>query len=236
MSFEKKNVDFDEIKKFDKSYFDFYKKSGMYFFLYKMNTLRLEFILDCCNGLFGKKILDVGCGGGILSESMTKKGGIVTGIDMSKKMLEIAKFQASKKKMKISYLLETIEQHVKKNRNKYDIITCMEMLEHVPNPKSIVLSCNKLIKKGGHVLFSTINRSIKSWFFLIFFAEKILKIFPKNTHNVQKFISPCELLDWIDQTKMKEKHIIGLNYNFFLNKFYFRDNLDINYMIHAVSS
>ncbi|KIE64014.1 bifunctional 2-polyprenyl-6-hydroxyphenol methylase/3-demethylubiquinol 3-O-methyltransferase UbiG [Candidatus Riesia pediculischaeffi] len=229
------NVNFDEVKIFDDSCRDFYKKTGMYFFLYKINTLRLKFISNCCNGFFGKKILDIGCGGGILTESMFKKGGIVTGIDVSKKMLKVARLQAIEKKMKIKYLLETAEQHSKNNAHKYDIITCMEVLEHVPKPKSIVLSCDKLIKKGGHVFFSTINRNIKSWISLIFFAEKVLNIFPRNTHKINKFILPCELLGWIDQTNMREKHITGLGYNFFLNKFYFRKSLDINYIIHVVS-
>ncbi|WP_348666504.1 bifunctional 2-polyprenyl-6-hydroxyphenol methylase/3-demethylubiquinol 3-O-methyltransferase UbiG [Arsenophonus symbiont of Ornithomya chloropus] len=227
----KKNIDYNEIKKFNSIASQWWNQKKS--FLHKINPLRLNYILKNANGIFGKKILDIGCGGGILSESMYKEGGIVTGIDITPQMIKSAKLHALKNKIKIQYIKETAEKHAKKKPNNYDIITCMEILEHVPYPKSIIQACEKLVKPGGHVFFSTINRNNKSWLFAIIAAEYILNIVPKGTHTIKKFIQPSELLSWIDQTSLEEKHIIGLHYNLFSNKFYLGENVDINYILHV---
>ncbi|WMY94852.1 MAG: bifunctional 2-polyprenyl-6-hydroxyphenol methylase/3-demethylubiquinol 3-O-methyltransferase UbiG [Arsenophonus sp.] len=227
----KKNIDYNEIKKFNFIASQWWNKNKSS--LHQINPLRLNFILKHTNGIFGKKILDIGCGGGILSESMHNEGAIVTGIDITPKMIKNAKLHALKKNIKIQYIKETAEKHAKKKSKSYDIITCMEMLEHVPYPKSIIKACEKLIKPGGHIFFSTINRNKKSWLFAIIAAEYILNIVPRGTHNIKKFIQPSELLSWIDQTSLEEQNIIGLHYNPFSNKFYLGENVDVNYILHV---
>ncbi|WMY96634.1 MAG: bifunctional 2-polyprenyl-6-hydroxyphenol methylase/3-demethylubiquinol 3-O-methyltransferase UbiG [Arsenophonus sp.] len=226
----KKNIDYNEIKKFSSIAFQWWDNKLP---LHQINPLRLNYILKNTNGIFEKKVLDIGCGGGILSESMYKEGAIVTGIDITPQMIKTAKLHALKNKMKIQYVQETAEKHAKKKPKSYDIITCMEILEHVPYPESIIKACEKLVKNDGHVFFSTINRNKKSWLFAIIAAEYILNIVPKGTHNIKKFIQPSELLNWIDKTSLKEENIIGLNYNPFINKFYLGENIDINYILHA---
>ncbi|MGP1930883.1 MAG: bifunctional 2-polyprenyl-6-hydroxyphenol methylase/3-demethylubiquinol 3-O-methyltransferase UbiG, partial [Arsenophonus sp. ET-DL12-MAG3] len=128
------------------------------------------------------------------------------------------------------------ENYAEKYPKVYDIVTCMEMLEHVPNPESVVQSCAKLVKPNGHVFFSTINRNKKSWLLAIIAAEHVLKIIPKGTHNIKKFIRPSELLSWTDKTSLQEQHIIGLRYNFTNNKFSLRSNVDVNYMLHLLNA
>ncbi|AMA64980.1 Ubiquinone biosynthesis O-methyltransferase [Candidatus Arsenophonus lipoptenae] len=226
------NIDKTEINKFSSIAADGWDHKSVFQSLHNINPLRLNYIMHHANGLFGKKVLDIGCGIGILSESMALEGAIVTGIDMDTKSLAVARQHALKQDIIINYLQETVESHAKYYSKNYDIITCMEMLEHVPNPESIVRSCAKLVRSSGHVFFSTINRNKKSWFCAIIIAEHILKIIPKGTHNVKTFIRPSELLSWIDKTSLEERHIIGLQYNPIIDKFQLKSNVDINYILH----
>lgn len=227
-----KNVNEKEINKFDNLSSYWWNDHGNFKLLHYMNVLRLKYIKEKSNGLFGKKVLDVGCGGGILSEAMAKEGAIVTGIDMSIKSIKEANSHALDNSLNINYLYQTIEEHSQYFFRHYDIITCMEVLEHIPYPSSVILHCDKLIKFNGNIFFSTINRNFKSWFITILCAEYILSIIPQNTHNIKNFIRPSELLSWIDDTSLCIKDIVGICYNPFTHKFYLGKNIDVNYMIH----
>lgn len=230
-----KNININTIETiyFNKQADQWWKPDGAFKPLHRINLMRLDYILTHSNGLYGKTVLDVGCGGGLLSESMTKAGAKVVGLDISINTLKIAKSHALSQNLIIDYILETIEEHSLNHLNHYDVITCMELLEHVPDPLSIINSCNSIIKIGGSVFFSTINRTLKAWLLVIIGAEYILKIIPKGTHQFQKFITPSELLNWIDQTNLKETHISGIYYNPILNKCSLTKNIETNYIIHT---
>lgn len=230
----KNNTDDKEINKFNILAPEWWNTTSYTFrSLHHINLERLNYILKYSNGLFNKKILDVGCGGGILSESMTQQGGHVTGLDMSKVSLEIAKLHALNKNLEIKYIQETIETHAQYHKNYYDVITCMEILEHVPDPFSIIQACAITVKINGSVFFSTLNRTFKSWLLAIIGAEYILNIIPKGSHNFNKFITPSELLNWIDSTTLEEQNITGLYYNPLTKKILLTRNLDINYILHT---
>ncbi|MDA9556066.1 bifunctional 2-polyprenyl-6-hydroxyphenol methylase/3-demethylubiquinol 3-O-methyltransferase UbiG [Vibrio sp.] len=230
---EDKNVDLDEIKKFEDMASRWWDLDGEFKPLHEINPLRLNYIKEKCQGIFGLDVLDVGCGGGILSESMAKEGANVTGLDMGKEPLDIARLHALESGVKVNYIQSTIEEHAVAHPQQYDVVTCMEMLEHVPDPQSIVTSCAKLVKPGGHVFFSTLNRNIKSYLFAILGAEKLLKIVPEGTHHHDKFIRPSELMRMIDNTPLQELGITGLLYNPLTGVYRLGNNVDVNYIIHT---
>ncbi|CAM3582879.1 Ubiquinone biosynthesis O-methyltransferase [Vibrio aerogenes CECT 7868] len=230
------NVDFKEIQKFEEMASRWWDPDGEFRPLHQINPLRLNYVLEKADGLFGKKVLDVGCGGGILSESMAREGADVTGLDMGKEPLEIARLHARSEQLRISYVEETVEAHAQENTGRYDVITCMEMLEHVPDPFSVIQACAQLVKPGGHVFFSTLNRNIKSYLFAIVGAEKLLKIVPEGTHEHDKFIRPSELLKMIDKTPLQETGMTGLHYNPLTDTYRLGHNVDINYIVHTKSS
>ncbi|AIN47306.1 bifunctional 2-polyprenyl-6-hydroxyphenol methylase/3-demethylubiquinol 3-O-methyltransferase UbiG [Candidatus Palibaumannia cicadellinicola] len=232
-SMQQENVNLNEITKFNAVATSWWKPNGKLKLLHRMNPLRFNYILNRAGGLFGKKILDIGCGGGILAESMAREGASVTGLDMSSTLLEVARLHALDSGIKIEYIEQTVEKHAQTNLAVYDIVTCMEMLEHVPNPASIVHSCARLVSQGGEVFFSTINRNIKAWLMVILSAEYLLRIIPYGTHDVNHFIKPAELLNWIDETSLCEQHITGIHYNPLLKIFKFDNNVHINYMLHT---
>lgn len=227
------NVDPNEIKKFEDMASRWWDLTGEFKPLHQINPLRLDYVQEKTNGLFGKKALDVGCGGGILAESMAKAGAEVTGLDMGGEPLEVARLHALESRVNIQYIQQTVEEHTAQNSQVYDVVTCMEMLEHVPDPLSIVVSCAKLVKPGGHVFFSTLNRNIKSYLFAIVGAEHLMKIVPAGTHDHAKFIRPSELLKMIDQTPLTEKGITGLHYNPLNDSYRLGKNVDVNYIIHT---
>ncbi|GLO61071.1 ubiquinone biosynthesis O-methyltransferase [Vibrio sp. MACH09] len=227
------NVDPDEIKKFEDMASRWWDLEGEFKPLHQINPLRLNYVLTGCNGLFGKKVLDVGCGGGILAESMAKEGAEVTGLDMGKEPLEVARLHALETGTSLQYIQSTIEDHANEHPASYDVVTCMEMLEHVPDPLSVIKSCEKLVKPGGHVFFSTLNRNIKSYLFAIVGAEQLLKIVPKGTHHHDKFIKPSELLKMVDQTALFEKSITGLHYNPLTDNYRLGSNVEVNYIVHT---
>ncbi|EPW3767077.1 bifunctional 2-polyprenyl-6-hydroxyphenol methylase/3-demethylubiquinol 3-O-methyltransferase UbiG [Vibrio fluvialis] len=227
------NVDPNEIKKFEEMASRWWDLEGEFKPLHQINPLRLNYVLERADGLFGKKVLDVGCGGGILAESMAREGAQVTGLDMGKEPLEVARLHALETGTKLTYIQSTIEDHAQDNAQAYDVVTCMEMLEHVPDPLSVIQSCAALVKPGGHVFFSTLNRNFKSYLFAIVGAEKLLKIVPEGTHDHEKFIRPSELLKMIDATPMQEQAITGLLYNPLTDTYRLGANVDVNYIIHT---
>ncbi|HEX2549812.1 MAG TPA: bifunctional 2-polyprenyl-6-hydroxyphenol methylase/3-demethylubiquinol 3-O-methyltransferase UbiG, partial [Gammaproteobacteria bacterium] len=185
--------------------------------------------------LNGKKILDIGCGGGILSESMAKLGGHVTAIDMSVDAIEIAKLHQMESGTHVEYSVSTAESMADKFPGTFDIVTCLELLEHVPKPWRIVESCKKLLKPQGHLFFSTINRNMKSYLFAIIGAEYILKLLPKNTHDFAKFIKPSELSEWVRKSKMHVSDMKGLHYNPLTEHFKLNDDVSVNYLMHVTN-
>lgn len=228
------NVDHQEIAKFEAVASRWWDLEGEFKPLHRINPLRLNYIQQRADGVFGKKILDVGCGGGILAESMAREGADVTGLDMGAEPLQVARLHSLETGIKVTYVQETVEQHADEHAGLYDIVTCMEMLEHVPDPRSVVLACAKLVKPGGHVFFSTINRNNKARLMAVIGAEYVLKMVPKGTHDVKKFIRPAELIGWIDETPLRERNMIGLHYNPLTDKFKLAPNVDVNYMVHTV--
>ncbi|ADV33864.1 3-demethylubiquinone-9 3-O-methyltransferase [Candidatus Blochmanniella vafra str. BVAF] len=228
-----KNIDPKEIKRFNLSASQWWNTNGIFQSLHHINNTRLHYIIKYSNGLHKKKILDIGCGGGILSESMARKGAKVTGLDYSSNSLNIAKKHALSHNLIINYKLETIEQHLLNHTNHYDIITCMEVLEHVPNPLEIINACSSMIKIGGSIFFSTLNRTLKAWLLVIIGAEYIFNLIPKGTHTLERFITPSELLDWIDITKLEANNISGIYYNPFTYNCMITQDISVNYILHT---
>ncbi|MBK5145292.1 bifunctional 2-polyprenyl-6-hydroxyphenol methylase/3-demethylubiquinol 3-O-methyltransferase UbiG [Budviciaceae bacterium BWR-B9] len=229
------NVDQKEIAKFEAVASRWWDLEGEFKPLHQINPLRLDYIQQRADGIFGKRILDVGCGGGILSESMAKEGASVTGLDMGSEPLLVARLHAIESGVPVEYVQQTVEAHALENQGLYDIVTCMEMLEHVPDPASVIRACAKLVKPGGHVFFSTINRNTKAWLMLVVGAEYVMNMVPKGTHDANKFIRPSELLSWVDSTTLRDRHITGLHYNPLLQTFKLGGNVDVNYMLHCTN-
>ncbi|AFR02538.1 bifunctional 2-polyprenyl-6-hydroxyphenol methylase/3-demethylubiquinol 3-O-methyltransferase UbiG [Pectobacterium brasiliense] len=227
------NVDHQEIAKFEAIASRWWDLEGEFKPLHRINPLRLGYISQHAEGLFGKKVLDVGCGGGILAESMAREGADVTGLDMGAEPLQVARLHALESGVAVDYVQETVEAHAHAHPGLYDVVTCMEMLEHVPDPQSVVQACAKLVKPGGHVFFSTINRNAKAWMMAVIGAEYVLKMVPRGTHDIKKFIRPAELMHWVDSTPLREKHITGLHYNPLTDHFKLGPNVDVNYMLHT---
>lgn len=230
---ENKNIDQQELDKFSKMAASWWDLNGDFKPIHQLNPLRLNYILQHSNGLNGKKVLDVGCGGGILSESMAKSGANVTGIDMSPQPLAVAKQHAQDNNLIIDYQQSTIEdflqQHQQLQAEKFDVITCMEMLEHVPDPLSIIRSCRQLLKPDGVLFMSTINRTLKAWALVVIGAEYILKMLPQGTHDYEKFIKPSELLAYCDQVGLTCQQLKGYHYNPLTGNFWLNDDVSANY-------
>lgn len=223
------NVDSHEIAKFSALADQWWDQKGEFKTLHDINPLRLEFIKQHCD-LKNKKILDVGCGGGILSESLAIAGGIVTGIDMSESALNAARLHLKNSNLNINYHCMTVEELAEQQPEKFDFVTCMELLEHVPDPEMVVKSCAKLINSQGVIFFSTLNRTPKSYLFAIMGAEYILQLLPKGTHDYAKFIRPSELLHWAEASQLELQKLSGLSYNPLLRNYKLSDDLAVNYL------
>jgi 2-polyprenyl-6-hydroxyphenyl methylase/3-demethylubiquinone-9 3-methyltransferase len=224
------NVDLNEVEKFNKIAHKWWDPSSEFKPLHDINPLRVNYINDLFP-LNEKNILDVGCGGGILAESMARLGGNVTGIDQSEIAIKIAKLHAKENNLSIDYKLLNIEDFLKKDSNKFDVITCLEMIEHVPDPASIITSCAKKLKKNGRLYVSTINRNLKAFLFAIVGAEYILNLLPKGTHHYDKFIKPSEVKSWANSLNMNISNITGMTYNPFLKKYSLGSDVSVNYII-----
>lgn len=227
------NVNYEEIAKFEAVASRWWALEGEFKPLHRINPLRLGYINRRAGGLFGKTVLDVGCGGGILAESMAREGANVTGLDMGFEPLQVARLHALESGVKINYVQATVEEHAARHTEQYDVVTCMEMLEHVPDPQSVVHACSRLVKPSGHVFFSTINRNVKAWLMAVVGAEYVMRMVPKGTHDVKKFIKPAELLRWVDETHLRERHMTGLHFNPVTNTFKLAPGVDVNYMLHT---
>ena len=228
------NVDPQEIQKFADLASRWWDLEGEFKPLHQINPLRTDYIMQHSQGLSGKQVIDVGCGGGILAESMAKHGAIVTGIDMGEAPLEIARLHGLETGTVVDYQQSTAEEFALAHPAQFDVVTCMEMLEHVPDPQSVIRACFQLVKPGGHVFFSTLNRNIKSYLMAIVGAEYVLGLVPKGTHQHAKFIKPSELMAWIDQTPLVVKHMTGLHLKPFSQQYYLSSqNVDVNYIVHC---
>lgn len=230
------NVDQQEISKFSELASRWWDPEGEFKPLHLINPLRLDFINQHCEGLFEKKVLDIGCGGGILAESMARAGAYVTGLDMAEASLEVAKLHGLESGIKVDYVCATAESYAEQHAGQFDVVTCMEMLEHVPDPASVVMACAKLVKPGGHVFFSTLNRNLKSYLMGIVGAEYILKLVPKGTHDHSKFLKPSELMAMTDHAGLLPRDMTGLHMDPISQGFYLSsNNVDVNYLLYTVS-
>jgi len=227
------NVDMAEIAKFESLASRWWDPTGEFKPLHQMNPVRADFI-DERSPVKGLKFLDVGCGGGILTESISSRGAKVTGIDMGEAPLSVARLHAIDSGVDVDYRRTTAEEMVQSNSENYDIVSCLEMLEHVPDPQSVVSACAALAKPGANLYFSTINRNPKSFLFAIVGAEYIANLLPKGTHEYKKFIKPSELSQCIRNAGLDVQEITGMLYNPFNGSFRLSNSdLDVNYMIHA---
>ncbi len=231
MSEQTLNVDQAEISKFEELASRWWDPHSEFKPLHDINPLRLEYIDDIA-GLKGKRVLDVGCGGGILSESMAAAGAKVTGIDMGEAPLQVAGLHLLESGLEVDYRRIPVEQLADEQPESFDIVTCMEMLEHVPAPASIVEACSRLCRPGGNLFFSTLNRNPKSYLFAIIGAEYLLRMLPKGTHDFSRFIRPSELDGWIRAAGLQSNDMKGLVYNPLTGKYRLdpRD-VDVNYMV-----
>ncbi len=227
------NVDIDEVNKFATLASRWWDKNSEFKPLHDINPLRLNYIKEKCGGsLQGKKILDVGCGGGILAESLALEGAIVTGIDMAEAGLEVAKLHLLESGLEVDYQKIPVEAFAKDNAQAFDIVTCLEMLEHVPDPSSIIKACSELVKTDGQLFFSTLNRNAKSYVFAIIGAEYVLNLLPKGTHDWDKFIRPSEMEAWARHSGLTLKNMIGMTYNPFTKTYKLEDDVSVNYLCH----
>lgn len=224
------NADPLELQKFSDLAHRWWDPTSEFRPLHEINPLRLEWI-NARVSLAGKSVVDIGCGGGILAESMATKGAKVTGIDLSDKALRVADLHSLESGIQVRYELISAEQLAASEPARYDVVTCMEMLEHVPDPAAIVDACATLVKPGGHVFFSTINRNPKSYLFAVIGAEYLLRLLPKGTHDYAKFITPAELGQFIRNAGLTLNSIKGMTYNPLTKIYSLNQDTDVNYLV-----
>ncbi len=226
------NADPAELRKFSDLAHRWWDPTSEFKPLHEINPLRLRWI-DTKASLAGKQVLDIGCGGGILSEGMAALGAKVTGIDLSEKALGVARLHLFESGLKVDYQHESAEAFADMHAGKFDVVTCMELLEHVPDPSSTVRACAKLVKPGGHVFFSTLNRNFKSYLFAVIGAEYVLKLLPKGTHEYDKFIKPSELARYCRDAGLETAELIGMSYNPITKVYSLGSDTDVNYLVHT---
>jgi len=224
------NVDAVEIEKFSALAHKWWDPNSEFRPLHEINPLRLGYINDIVP-LSGKTVLDVGCGGGILSEALAGAGATVTGIDLADKSLSVAKLHLLESGKQVEYRKVAVEVLAKERPASYDVVTCMEMLEHVPDPAAVVAACAKLVKPNGHVFFSTLNRNPKSYLFAIIGAEYVLNLLPRGTHDYAKFIKPSELAQWCRNTGLNVSDVAGMSYNPLDKSYSLGRDASVNYLV-----
>ncbi|HSH87441.1 MAG: bifunctional 2-polyprenyl-6-hydroxyphenol methylase/3-demethylubiquinol 3-O-methyltransferase UbiG [Methylophilus sp.] len=227
------NVEAAEVNKFADLAHQWWDAQGVFKPLHQLNPLRLDYI-DSRARLDGKQVLDVGCGGGILSESMARRGARVLGIDMAERSLEVAQLHALESEIQVEYRCIAVEALAEEKPASFDVVTCMEMLEHVPDPASVVRACAALVKPGGHLFFSTLNRNAKAYLMAVIGAEYVLNLLPKGTHDYSKFIKPSELASWLRQSGLELLHQTGVTYNPLNKQYSLTADTSVNYMLHAI--
>ncbi len=225
------NVDPAELAKFDSLASRWWDPEGEFRPLHQINPLRLDWIRRYV-ALDGRKAVDIGCGGGILAEAMAASGADVTAIDMAEGPLAVARLHQMESGADVDYRRSTAEALAAEEAGAYDVVTCLEMLEHVPDPSAVVRSCAELVKPGGHVVFSTINRNPKSFLFAIVGAEYVLNLLPKGTHEYDKFIRPSELETWARHAGLDLQASIGMHYNPLTREYSLGPNVDVNYLMY----
>lgn len=225
------NADPEELAKFAKLAHRWWDPSSEFKPLHDINPLRLAHIETLAGGLSGRRVLDVGCGGGILAEAMAGRGAQVTGIDLGEKALGVAKLHALETGAAVEYSLQSAEDLAQREPGSFDLVTCMEMLEHVPSPRQTVASCARLVKPGGLVVFATLNRNLKSYLFAVVGAEYILSLLPKGTHDYSKFVRPSELSGFARQAGLSIVDLKGMSYNPFTQRYSLGEDSSVNYLL-----
>jgi 2-polyprenyl-6-hydroxyphenyl methylase/3-demethylubiquinone-9 3-methyltransferase len=224
------NADPLEIQKFSELAHRWWDPTSEFRPLHEINPLRLEWI-NALAPLAGKHVIDIGCGGGVLSEAMARKGAKVTGIDLSHKALKVADLHSLESGVEVRYKHIAAEDMAAAEPGQYDVVTCMEMLEHVPDPAAIVRAAATLVKPGGHLFFSTLNRNAKSYLFAVIGAEYVLRMLPRGTHDYAKFITPAELSQYVRQAELVVDGLKGLSYNPLTKIYSLNNDTDVNYMV-----
>jgi len=229
------NVDPLELEKFSELAHRWWDPHAEFKPLHDINPLRLGYI-DAIAGLRGKRVLDVGCGGGILAEAMAARGASVTGIDLAEKPLKVAQLHLIESGLQVDYRLIAPEALACETPGAFDVVTCMELLEHVPDPAVTVKACSELVRPQGHVFFATINRNLKSYLFAVIGAEYLLKLLPRGTHDYERFIRPSELAAHCRAAGLHVEAVIGMTYDPFTKVYSLGSDTDVNYILHAIEA
>lgn len=227
------NIDAEEVAKFNHQADQWWNPEGEFKTLHRINPLRLDYVIKQTGSLKNKSVLDVGCGGGILAESLATAGAKVTAIDMAEASLQAARDHAQAQSLNINYQLLTVEKLAAQSTQKFDVITCMELLEHVPDPGGVISACATLCKPGGHIVFSSINRTLKAFALAIVGAEYLLKLLPSSTHHYDKFVRPSELAAWARDAGLEISHITGIRYNPLNHHASLIEDVSVNYFMHC---
>jgi 2-polyprenyl-6-hydroxyphenyl methylase/3-demethylubiquinone-9 3-methyltransferase len=226
-----RNVDPAEIARFEAAASRWWDPQGEMRPLHDLNPVRLRYV-ERAGAIKGTRILDVGCGGGLLAEAMARKGAVVTGIDLAEDLLDVARLHAMDGGVELQYLLESAEAHAAAHPGGYDVVTCMEMLEHVPEPAAVVAALGTLVRPGGHVFVSTLNRTAKAYALAVVGAEYVLGLLPRGTHTYEKFIRPSELRQWARAAGLGVEDVAGLDYDPFTRVARVTDDASVNYLMH----
>lgn len=224
------NIDLEEVNKFENLAEEWWNPTGQLKTLHDINPFRLSYVQNHSN-VTGQQLLDVGCGGGIFAESLAKAGANVTGIDLSSGALGAAQLHSQQNGLSIEYLQTTVEDFAIQYPARFDIVTCMELLEHVPDPASVIRACAQLVRPGGHLFFSTINRNPKAYLYAILGAEYLLRMLPQGTHEYGKFIRPSELAAWAREAGLSVNEFKGLGYNLLRQEYSLTDDISVNYLV-----